>query len=103
MANRREFLKSAAAASVVGARAAAQNQGGKKIRLAVVGGGFGASFHWHEHPKCVVTAVTDLHAERRKRLRDAFRCDSVYDSLGTCWRNGTTWMPSRCSPTRRPT
>jgi predicted dehydrogenase len=81
MANRREFLKSAAAASAFAARAAAQNQGGKKIRLAVVGGGFGASFHWHEHPNCVVTAVTDLHAERRKRLRDAFRCDSVYDSL----------------------
>ena len=53
----------------------------KKIRLAVVGGGFGASFPWSEHPNCIVSAVTDLYAERRQKLRDAYHCDSVYDSL----------------------
>jgi len=52
-----------------------------KIRMAVVGGGFGAGFWWHEHPHCVVTGVTDLREDRRKRLRDRYRCDAVYDSL----------------------
>ena len=53
----------------------------KKVRLAVVGGGFGASFHWHEHPNCRVTAVTDLYAARRDALRQHYQCDVVYDSL----------------------
>ncbi len=53
----------------------------KKIRMAVVGGGFGAGFWWHEHPNCVVTAVTDLYPERRARLKDRYGCDAVYDSL----------------------
>jgi len=53
----------------------------KKIRMGVVGGGFGATFHWHEHPNCEVTGVTDLRPERRKRLREHFKCDTVYDSL----------------------
>ena len=56
-------------------------QPGKKIRMGVVGGGFGASFHWHEHPNCVVTGVTDLRADRRERLRTHYQCDNVYDSL----------------------
>lgn len=56
---------------------------GKKIRLGVVGGRFGASFWWHEHPNCVVTAVTDLYPDRRKRLQERYRCDAVYDSLET--------------------
>ncbi len=54
---------------------------GKKFRIGVVGGGFGAGFWWHEHPNCVVTAVTDLYPQRRKRLQDRYRCDAVYDSL----------------------
>src|SRR5687768_7659172 len=53
----------------------------RRIRLAVAGGGFGASFHWHEHPNCDVVAVTDLAADRRDRLRTAYRCDKVYESL----------------------
>jgi predicted dehydrogenase len=53
----------------------------RKIRMGVVGGGFGAGFWWHEHPHCVVTGVTDLREDRRKRLRDRYRCDAVYDSL----------------------
>ncbi|MEK7404747.1 MAG: Gfo/Idh/MocA family oxidoreductase [Acidobacteriota bacterium] len=55
----------------------------RKIRLAVVGGGFGATFHWHEHPNCVVAAVADLRPDRRTRLRDYYRCDNVYESLET--------------------
>ena len=46
-----------------------------------MGGGFGASFPWHEHPNCVVAAVSDLRPDRRQGLRDHFRCDSVFDSL----------------------
>ncbi len=53
---------------------------GKKIRLAVIGGRFGASFSWHEHPNCEVAAVSDLHPERRDQLRKAYRCDNVYNS-----------------------
>lgn len=75
MSTRREML-SLAAASLASAQS-----NSKKIRLAVVGGGFGATFHFHEHPQCQVTAVSDLHAVRRKRLRDAYKCDSVYDSI----------------------
>ena len=56
-------------------------ESGKTIRMGVVGGGFGASFHWHEHPDCVITGVTDLRADRRERLRERYRCDNVYDSL----------------------
>ena len=54
---------------------------GKTIRMGVVGGGFGATFHWHQHPNCVVTGVTDLYPERRERLRNRYGCDAVYDSL----------------------
>lgn len=53
----------------------------KKIRMGVVGGGFGAGFHWHEHPNCVVTGVTDLYPGRRKALQNRYKCDKVYDSL----------------------
>lgn len=53
----------------------------KKVRMGVVGGGFGTQFYWDEHPNCEVTGVTDLRADRRKRLRDTYHCDAVYDSL----------------------
>ena len=53
----------------------------KRIRMGVVGGGFGASFHWHEHPNCVVTGVTDLIPARRDVLKNNYKCDAVYDSL----------------------
>lgn len=53
----------------------------KKIRIGVVGGGFGTQFYWNEHPNCVVTGVTDLREDRRQKLRDVYQCDTVYDSL----------------------
>ena len=52
-----------------------------KVRLAVVGGGFGAHHHWHEHPDCEVTAVTDLVESRRRALARRYRCEAVYPSL----------------------
>jgi predicted dehydrogenase len=79
---RREFVVgNLAAAGAVSAGMPLQSDSGKRIRLAVVGGGFGASFHWHEHPGCTITAVADLRSDRRDRLRKAYRCDNVYSSL----------------------
>lgn len=52
-----------------------------KVRLAVVGGGFGAGHHWHEHPHCQVTAVTDLVEDRRQNLVRAYNCPNAFPSL----------------------
>ena len=65
---------------------AAPSESGRTLRMGVVGGGFGSTFHWHEHPNCVVTGVTDLREDRRKRLQSRYRCDTVYDSLETMIR-----------------
>lgn len=53
----------------------------KKIRIGIVGGGFGSSFQWHEHPNCIVEAVSDLKTERKKRLMDTYKCSKSYPSL----------------------
>ncbi|MCA9078606.1 MAG: Gfo/Idh/MocA family oxidoreductase [Planctomycetaceae bacterium] len=53
----------------------------KTIRLGVVGGGFGTSFYWHQHPHCKVTGVTDLRPDRRQKLIGTYQCGTVYDSL----------------------
>ena len=85
-ASRRAFLE-LAGATTLGAGLltrvgrAYPGESSKTIRMGVVGGGFGASFHWHEHPNCVVTGVTDLRPDRRERLKEHYRCDNVYDSL----------------------
>ena len=44
----------------------------KKIRLGVVGGNFGASFHWHLHPDSEVAAGCDLRADRIERLKKTY-------------------------------
>jgi hypothetical protein len=88
MATRRDFLFGTGMIAIQGARLAALQVGrpapvssGAKIRLGIVGGGFGSAFFFHQHPNCVVTAVSDLRADRRKRLRDVYGCDNTYDSL----------------------
>ena len=53
----------------------------KQIRIGVVGGGFGASFFWHQHPNCIVEAVSDLQEERNKKLMEVYRCNKSYKSL----------------------
>jgi predicted dehydrogenase len=53
----------------------------EKIRIGVVGGGFGTSFYWHEHPNCTVEAVSDLRPERRERLMKVYHCAKSYESL----------------------
>lgn len=53
----------------------------KKVRIGVVGGGFGLAFHWHEHPNCIVEAVSDLIPERRDMLQGRYECGKAYESL----------------------
>jgi predicted dehydrogenase len=53
----------------------------KKIRIGIVGGGFGAEFYWHQHPNCIVEAVSDLQVERKRKLMEVYRCDKNYESL----------------------
>lgn len=94
--SRRDFLRTGAA--VVGATLAAeageqtsdvavlpgpawQQTSDKKVRIGVVGGGFGLAWHWHEHPNCVVQAVSDLIPERRNALVEKYKCDKTYESL----------------------
>ncbi len=52
-----------------------------RLRLGVIGGRFGTTFQFHEHPQCVVVAVSDLRPERRAALQKVYRCDQAYDSL----------------------
>lgn len=86
--SRREFLAmssivagTALVPEVVLAQAKGRTLPSKKLRIGVVGGGFGAAMPWHEHPDCVVEAVSDLREDRRKALSDAFQCNKVYNSL----------------------
>jgi predicted dehydrogenase len=51
---------------------------GKKLRIGVVGGGFGRSFPWHLHSHCTVAAVADLRTDRRDLLKQTFKCDNAY-------------------------
>jgi predicted dehydrogenase len=84
--SRREFLHTSGALSAawIASRLSMPsrtNTNINKVRLAVAGGGFGAAHHWHEHPSCQITAVTDLVEERRQALRSNYRCDNVFPSL----------------------
>lgn len=78
---RRTFLMSMASAAATVGQASFSGEQQPKIRIGVVGGGFGCSFYWHEHPNCEVVAVSDLRADRRDRLVETYRCDVVYESL----------------------
>jgi predicted dehydrogenase len=53
----------------------------KRIRIGVTGGRFGCAFYWHEHPNCIVEAVSDLSPEGREALRQTYRCDKAYNSF----------------------
>lgn len=79
--SRRAFLASAAAAATAAPRFAWAAPAEKKIRIGVVGGRFGTSFYWHEHPNCVVQAVSDLRADRRDALMKTYRTSNSYESL----------------------
>ncbi|MGI6456606.1 MAG: Gfo/Idh/MocA family protein [bacterium] len=78
---RRTFLMGMAGVSAAAQLSTFASDQQPKIRIGVVGGGFGCSFYWHEHPNCTVTAVSDLRADRRDRLVQTYKCDNVYESL----------------------
>lgn len=84
--NRRKFLKTAgmaATAFAVTPRIAFSEKkvSERKIRIGIVGGGFGTSFYFHNHPNCIVEAVSDLRRDRRERLMKVYNCDKSYESL----------------------
>ncbi|HNR31881.1 MAG TPA: Gfo/Idh/MocA family oxidoreductase [Candidatus Hydrogenedentes bacterium] len=89
--DRRGFLASGAALLAAGALAAQSleelalpewtSRADKKVRIGVVGGRFGLSFHWHEHPNCIVEAVSDLIPDRRAQLQGRYECEKAYESL----------------------
>lgn len=53
----------------------------KKIRIGIIGGRFGAGFYFHEHPNCIVEAVSDLRSDRRDVLMKTYHCNKSYESL----------------------
>lgn len=79
--NRRRFLAGSAVALASSRLAFAQPASDRKVRMGVVGGRFGLSFYWHEHPNCVVEAVSDLRPERRDALMKTYGCSKSYESL----------------------
>src|ERR1041385_2722085 len=83
--NRREFLRATGAATagvmLASQYAYAAEPTRRKIRMGVVGGNFGNAFFWHEHPDCVVEAVSDLIPARRERLMKTYKCSKSYESL----------------------
>jgi len=91
--NRREFIVGSAGLAagvsaaadvrreVIGVRPPWEQTSDAKVRIGVVGGGFGRAFHWHEHPNCIVEAVSDLIPERREALMKTYACEKSYESL----------------------
>jgi len=85
--SRRNFLSAGGATAVatgLGGRlqpAFAAEQPRRKVPVGIAGGNFGATFQFHEHPDCIVEAVTDLIPSRRERLMKTYRCEKSYESL----------------------
>ena len=89
---RRDFLATAATAGAVAlaprfSSAATAPASDRKLRVGIVGGRFGATFQFHEHPNCTVAAVSDLRADRRAALMKVYRCTKSYDSLAELLRD----------------
>lgn len=83
--SRRSFLERTGQAAIMGATLSLATgkelDPGRKVRIGVVGGGFGTSLQWHAHPNCVVHAVSDLRTDRREKLMKVYGCDRSYESL----------------------
>lgn len=83
---RRTFLRTAASSAAALTLAprlafAAEPTAARKLRVGIVGGRFGNTFQFHEHPDCEVVAVADLRADRRAALQKLNRCQTAYASL----------------------
>lgn len=84
--NRRKFINMAgigASALAVSPRFAFAGEptNDRKVRIGIVGGRFGAGFFFHEHPNCIVEAVSDLIRARRETLMRVYQCSKSYESL----------------------
>lgn len=81
--SRRGFLGLSAATALGAASTltAQTSSAERRIRMGVVGGGFGSCFPWHEHPDAVVAGVSDLLTDRRAYLQKVFKCETAYESL----------------------
>jgi predicted dehydrogenase len=60
---------------------AAADTSPRKVRVGIVGGRFGLSFQFQDHPDCIVEAVSDLRADRCAALAKTYRCAKTYPSL----------------------
>ncbi len=94
-AARRLFLKAASGATLAAGSGLLQPAGlyaanteKKKVRIGIVGGRFGAGFHFHEHPDCIVAGVAELRPERLDRLSKVYQCETRYDSLEALLKDG---------------
>lgn len=86
LVSRRHFMNMAGlgvSSLVLGSRFAfaGEPNSERKIRIGIVGGRFGAGFYFHEHPNCIVEAVSDLIPSRRAHLMKVYQCDKSYESL----------------------
>ena len=96
--SRRQFFQGAvtsvAALSMAETMAA---QTSKKVRIGVVGGGFGAHFQWHLHPNCKVAAVCDIRPDRLQTLSEVYHCDKTYKNFREMLGNRECRGDRRCS------
>lgn len=83
--HRRKFIKlsGGAAAAMMMPRFAftAPSPNANPLRIGIVGGRFGLGFYFHEHPNCIVEAVSDLREDRRNSLMETYGCKKSYQSL----------------------
>ncbi|MFN7922685.1 MAG: Gfo/Idh/MocA family oxidoreductase [Bryobacteraceae bacterium] len=75
---RRDVLSAAALAPAASPQSGSKMQQGSKLKIGIVGGGFGSSFQWHLHPDCTVAAVCDIRPDRLQRLAEVYRCGNTY-------------------------
>ena len=82
---RRSLLAGAGAAGALSAASAsaqsARGSSEKRMRIGIVGGGFGSTFQWHLHPHCTVEAVCDIRQDRLKLLAETYDCGNTYDNF----------------------
>ena len=84
--SRRGFLKGAGATVTVSALGGARAVLGaeptrKRVRMGIVGGRFGATFHWHEDPDAEVSAVCDIRQDRIEHLQKVYGPATPYDDF----------------------
>jgi predicted dehydrogenase len=59
----------------------------RKVRIGIVGGRFGLTFQFHDHPDCIVEAVAELRPDRLAALARTYRCAKTYNSLAALVRD----------------